>query len=483
MKKYCTKFLALITLVFFAGCDKFFNVNRDPARPDASLATPDILFPPAVMNSAGRIGGELTIIGGMWSQFYTQSPASNQYKTIDAYNLQNSDFNANYSYLFASALGEYEKVISLSKEQKKWSFYLMATLMKAYTYQVLVDLYDQVPYTEAFKGLDNLTPKFDDGYSIYVGLLKEIDNALAKDQSEYTSPASEKKTDLVFGGNLNKWVSFANTLKLKMYLRMINAKPTEAENGIKKLYADEADFLDEPAGILTFSNTVDKQNPFYAYNKVKLNTGDNLRASKTFVSWLTTNADPRVLTFYGKANPVVMDQGDNLGSYPTAPDVLVQSATDPVHFFSKAESLFMQAEARVRYFGGNGAKDLYDAGVAASFADCGQTAGNLLTGRYKFPTTQADQIEAIIVQKWASLAYGCHALEAFFEKNRTGFPRTSSVYSTSENYVPGQLVYSITGLTGAGNFPKRLLFPNVESSRNPKTPAQVPITTKVWWGL
>ena len=92
-----------------------------------------------------------------------------------------------------------------------------------------------------------------------------------------------------------------------------------------------------------------------------------------------------------------------------------------------------------------------------------------------------EKLEAIIVQKWASFPKS-HAIEAFFERNRTGYPRTSAVYSTSGSYVPGQIVYSKNGITN-GLFPKRLIFPDLETSRNANAPADEPITTKVWWDV
>jgi hypothetical protein len=266
---------------------------------------------------------------------------------------------------------------------------------------------------------------------------------------------------------------------------MINAKPAEAQAGITALYNSGAEFLEVDAAVKNFTTTPDKQNPFYAYNIYRLNTTTNLRASKTFTSWLTANNDPRIVSFFGKTNPVAMNQGDFLGTY-SKPTVFVQAATDPVQFISAAESYFLQAEAIERYFGGVGAKALYDKGVGAAFAAQGYAdkVGPFIQagGKYEYPAagTLENKIEAIITQKWAHFAYGCHSLEAFFDRNRTGYPKTSAVYSTDASYVPGQIVYSPNGVTG-GKFPKRLLYPDVERSRNKNTPPEVPLTTPVWW--
>lgn len=491
------KFLVLFLLLSSVGCKKTLDINDSPNNPSLEEATLESLFPSAVTSTAGRVGGDLSIIGGLWSQFWTQNNNSSQFRTVDAYDVTNtSNFvNGPYSELFAGALTDYQLGITMAEEKGNWSYFLMNTVMKAYTYQVLVDLFDQVPYTEALKKGEILQPKFDDGYSIYVALITEIDNALAKDFKSTELNADQMKTDFIFGKEgeasfeeeMDSWERFANTLKLKMYLRMVNAKPAEAQAGIEQLYSAGASFLEENAGVNVFLNAPNKSNPFYEYNFRRLNTPDNLKASVTFTSWLNQNGDPRAVSYFAAPNPVPsINQGDYLGGaahpeYNDAVNVVVK-ATDPVWFISEAESYFMQAEASERYFGGSNAGELYNKGVMAAFAQVGLTPGDLLTTTYAYPSGSFEtKLEAIIIQKWASL-FGSHALEAFFEQNRTGYPQLSSVYSTEDTYIPGQIVYTPNGVTGEGNFPRRFVFPDFEKSRNSNTPEQVPIYTKVWWG-
>jgi len=471
------------------GCKKTLDVNTDPNNPAIEEASPEVLFPSAVMSTAGRIGGELTILGGIWSQYWTQSFASNQYKTMDTYNLTRVDLNGSYNELFSGALADYNLAIQKAQERSDWRYNLMATVMKAYTYQVLADLYDQVPYLEAFQGGTNLQPKFDDGYAIYVGLLGEIDAALAKDFTSVPFTTAQGNSDFVFGGDMGLWVQFANTLKLKMYLRMVNTKPAEAQAGISKLYGDGANFLAQSAGIASFDGTPDNSNPFYEYNIRRLNTTTNIRASQTFTTWLAANGDPRADVYFGTSSPIGIHQGDFAATAQEQPTyanatVAVQRATDPVWFISLAESYFMQAEALERYFGGAGAKAMYDAGVTAAFSEHNLDASTFIGagGNYEYPITGSfeNKLERIIVQKWASLP-GSHALEAFFEQERTGYPKNSTVYSTDAGYIPGEWVYAKNGVTG-GRFPKRLVFPASSRDRNSNTPPEVPIYTKVWWG-
>jgi len=148
---------------------------------------------------------------------------------------------------------------------------------------------------------------------------------------------------------------------------------------------------------------------------------------------------------------------------------------------SKEESLFLQAEAMERANGGTGAKALYDAAVDANFARYAASATSLLAGSYAYPTagTFDQKLEAIITQKWAASFPG-NGFEAFFEKNRTGYPLTSTVPQSNAGYVPGQIAYSVNGGTG-GLFPRRIVYPLSERNANPNTPTLLPITTPVWW--
>jgi hypothetical protein len=270
---------------------------------------------------------------------------------------------------------------------------------------------------------------------------------------------------------------------------MVNTKPAEAQAGIAKLYARDAAFLSSDAGVFGFEDVENKSNPMYEQNIRQLNTADNIKASVTFTSYLLKKGDPRIEYYFGSATPNAINQGDYTATDATSltAATLVQSATDPVIFMSFAESKFMQAEASVRYpaVTGMDAKTLYDEGVIAAFIATGSNEGSaFITGAYAFPAAGIDQkIEAISTQKWIDCAYGVHFLEGFFEKNRTGFPKTSPVYSTDPAYEPGQFVISKNSVLGPGLLPQRLIYPDSERQSNSSTPPEVPISTPVWWAL
>jgi hypothetical protein len=494
MKKNILKTVAILTLTYFTfGCTKITDINTSPNNPPLASATPQILFPSGVASTAARVGGELNILGGFWSQFYTQYTLANQFRNIDSYNLTDNDLNGNWDELFSGALEDYQLAITQAKAKSEFNYVLMATCMKAYTYEVLADLYDQVPYSQALLGQANTQPTFDKGQAVYAGLLAEIDAALAANYNSNLS-SIDAPTDFLFAGDMSKWAQFANTLELKMYLRMINADPAAAEAGVKKLFANP-NFLTINAGMNNFVNTPNKDNPFYEYNIRSLNTTTNIKASSTFHLYLKKTNDPRDSSYFipDPTTHVVMaiNQGDYNGTnvdYGKASNP-VQNATDPVWFISAAESYFLQAEAVARYGVTGSAKSLYQQGIQASFEANGLTDGQASTfygqSAVSYPAggTVDSQIQAIMMQKWVSMAQGTHALESFFDQERTGYPKNSTVYSTDDSYVAGQWVYSLNGVTPGKLFPKRLIFPESEYTTNKNTPAQVPLTTPVWWGL
>jgi hypothetical protein len=475
----------LLSLLLLAtACNKALDINQDPNNPSLDQGNPRLVFPAAVMATAGMEGGDIAILGGIWGEYVTQSALANQYKYIDAYDVKSTDLNAQYNGLFTGGLKNYQFVINKARDEQDWNFYLMAEVMKAYTAGLLVDLYDKIPYSEALGGASNLNPHFDDGDVIYADLIAGIDSALTKDFTA-SSNSVPGTADLVFAGDMDKWKRFANTMELKLYLRMVNTNPTEAEAGIQRLYTNGAEFLQTDAGVFGFTDAPGQDNPLYEQNVRQLNTPNNLRASRTFVSWLEENNDPRIVSYFGTNAPNSIHQGDYLATDASSQSaaVFVQSPTDPVIFISAAESYFLQAEARERYFSGDQAESLYNQGVLAAFASVGQDGSSFITGAYKYPTGSLEQkIEAIVVQKWASLAYGVHFIEGFFEKQRTGYPVTSPVYSTDPSYVPGQFVVSKNSVLPPGALPRRLAYPDVEVSRNTNTPELIPITTPVWWG-
>lgn len=488
-------FLAILTIT---SCNKeWLDVNEDPNN--AKSATAELVLPSGIVSAGAEIGGYYNLLGGFWSQYWSQSNAANQYKPMDQYQIPaNSTFNRVYREVYVGALSDLQFAIDESNKNENWPMFLMATVMQAYTWEFMTDLYGAIPYKEAFQGdaeTQNFNPNFDSGEVIYDDLIARIDSALSKDLTQELTPA-QKNADFLFGGEVSNWIKFANTLKLKMYMRQMYSNEAKAEAGVKALYTAGANFLDDDAALKMFVDAENKDNPLYASNNRKLNVATNLRISATIYDYFYQNNDPRLSYIVEDAtqtNP--MPQGGfNISSTkldPTSVAVFHLGPTDPVYFISLLESDLLQAEAIAKGWGTGDDKALYDAAITNDFTRKGIATDTLTTllgpgGVYEYPSagTFEEKQEAIIMAKWSCMA-GSQSAEAFFETNRTGYPRISTepawkdgAYNTA--YVGGFRTYSLESAIGK-KFPKRMIYPQDELNLNSNCPTQTKIFDKIWW--
>lgn len=476
MKKIIVSLIVLATT--FVSCNTELDINTDPDLLDPNNAPLSAQLPAGIVGIVGSEGAGMAIFGGFWSQYWTQSNAANQFKDIDNYSAGTADYNFIWNGMY-DGLGDIRNVKRRALAEGNWKYYLIATTLEVQASQVLTDMYGSIPYKEA-NNISILEPKFNTGEEVYTFMIEDLNDALSRDLSA-SSGTSPSNDDYIFGGDMDKWTKFANTLKLKVYMRQSNSsRAAIASAGITQMINDGVEFLDEDAAMTQFTDAINQSNPLYEYIIRRLNVATNLRMSTTLSSYLSSNSDDRRDVYYGVGNS--LNQGDFNNTVGAATIATVTlSATTPVFLMSKEESLFLQAEAMERYNGGTGAQALYEAAVTANFDRHGVTIGSLLTGAYAYPTagTFDEKLEAIITQKWVA-AFPGNGFEAFFDTNRTGYPKTSAVPQSDAGYVAGELAYGVNGSTG-GLFPKRIVYPLSERNANPNTPTLVPITTPIWW--
>jgi len=496
-----TKYFAILSiLALFAGCGKdWLDVNISPN--DAATAAPENVLPAGVMSTATVVGGYYNLLGGFWSQYYTQGNSSNQYKYIDGYGMLNTEFERQFGELYNGALMDLKYVKQEAAKEENWAYYLMATVTECYSWQVLVDLYGEIPFNEALQGVTNLNPHYDNAELVYDSLIVRLDYALGKTMNVLT--ADQQVRDLMFQGNVAKWIQYANTLKLKIYMRQMYIRPAVAQAGIAQLYADGVQFLNSDAYLNIYVNAMNKDNPLYASDKRGLNTTANIRVSATIFKYFESRLDPRLAKIAEGGGKVPLPQGGyDIGAdkiQATTVSLSILAPTDAVYMISLAESYFLQAEAVAMGWGTGNDKALYDLGVTAAFNKWGLNASTFIAagGVYDYSTavTFEQKQERIIMAKWASMVRS-QGLESFFETNRTHYPKPATLLNaklwnantfspTDPDYVAwqgGEMLFSLAGTTG-GLFPKRLLFPATERQRNPNTPAEKPIVAKVWWDV
>jgi len=461
------------------------NINDNPNTP--VNVDKKFVLTAAQGSLATAMGGQLANLGGFLAQYHTQPPSASQYTNIDTYNM-NIDFSDRlWNELWAGCLNDLKFVLTKSDEEDDTGTFLIASVVRAYTFQVLTDLYGDIPYSEALLGSENITPSVDLGSDIYTGLIAEIDAALAKYNGNPVN-SNVGTQDAIYNAEMSDWIKFANTLKLKLYIRM--AYTTQANASAVTALLTEDNFITSDAKFALYENAQNKANPFYDVQIDRLGDVNNI-ASKSLLQFLDDNIDPRNTAIYRTNTSNIyrgIDQGDR-GSYASEvasdfsrPNII---ATTPVYFMTVAESNFLQAEALIRYSNGTGAKAKYDAGVANSFITYGFTAAQaqILTGAggtYEYvPSADVETaLRQVMIQKWISLA-NVNNIEGFFESNRTQYPETVTL--GNEDYSIGNMLVSVSSVLTGDQTPNTIFYPDTETSKNPSITQKASITEKVWW--
>lgn len=479
MKRSSIKFYLIalaVTAAVLPGCKKFLDVNENPN--ETEKAGVEQILPSIQASVAYVTGQEFQTFGGIWAQYWTQAQTSNQYKTIDSYASSSSDFNTLWASLYAGALSDTDSLINKAGVKKFDNHAAIAYCMRAYAFQLLTDAFGDIPLKAALKGEGNLSPTYDTQEEVYDSIFVWLDRAatLADNNTDFV-PGAE---DLIFGGDMDLWKQFANTLKLRAYMRLSEVNPGKAQAGIAALYTAGADFLEEDAQV-NYTKVGNNQNPLYA-EMVGLSFVQNLRASATAAKQLEANGDPRLFTFYTLVSGVV--QSTYQGSFDTTntaralsrPSPLVggdartdESALAPVKLISAAESYFLQSEAAARTWGTGNAQALFISGINASFDSyhVDDAADYIATApAAQWPAGMTAQIKAIITQKYFAMC-GNQNFEAWSEYRRTGYPDF--------------LVESFSSVLPDGQKPARFLYPQTEITRNSNFPGLKKVEEKVWW--
>lgn len=485
------KYLVIALLgVGIVSCD--LDINENPNYP--LNVTPQTLIPSGILFSASMLGCDIQLAGSMWAQHYAQSNNASQYAFIDAYNISTTSFSTIWRNYYIGALPDLYLARDKAEAASELGYWIPAQVMIAFNYHILVDLYGTIPFSQAVNA-QYPSPVYDEGKVVNAGILAILDAVIAKQTEITTAKTPLGASDFVFGGDMKKWIEFAKTLKLKILLRDF-----EANKAAIQTMLTAGGFLTSDARMNGFQDQVNASNPLYETDRRGLTTQANIRGSATMITYLLANNDPRIASFYDVSNVAAvpykgMPQGGQTITQTILPTLSTSRATlsavDPVYFMSVAESAFLQAECYAR-LGGNDAKveAFYEEGVKAAFSRWGYSATDLLAGAYKLDNTSLDsKMKCIITQKWVA-AVRCQAWDAFFDINRTGYPKLGTQYTVLQpgwatlnpDYVVGTLTPSFISVIG-GSYPRRIIIPQNSLVNNPNAPEPIDIKEKMWWQI
>lgn len=387
--------------------------------------------------------------------------------------------------------------------------YYWADFVRIFTTLRLSDIYGPMPFSKIGTGTD-FAVAYDDMPTLYNAMFENLDviiNAL-KEASGGNGGALFADVDYIYQGNFTKWAKYANTVKLRMALRLVNVEPNLAKQKAEEAVADPAGLVSE-TGDAAWSNFIPGGNSFHKTN-ILWNEG---RVSADITSYMNGYADPR-LPKYAQEAPgapgeyigarsgvyhysILKNNTDNY-SYPNV------GAQDKLLSMAASESWFLRAEGALRGWNmGGTAQELYEQGVRTSMSERGVEIGSYLeseaipaaysvvsgdnasyniaaqtdvTPKWDASATFEKNLERIIVQKW--LGNYPNGWESWVDKRRTGYPIWFPVVDNR----------STAGVTAAQGM-QRLPYPQSEFNTNEANvkAAQGMLggpdngATKLWW--
>ncbi len=496
--------LVIAAVAGIAGCKKgTFDINSPnpnslspssvPAKfylTSSLAATATVMYTGA---NAYNYGPDLI---NTWMGYWSASGGFTPSPIVVLYQLNSGVGTGNWDDAYLN-LKNYSIMESLAiADSTQENYGAIGVIMSAFVYQRIVDLYNNAPYSEALN-TSNTTPAYDDGNSIYTSNIARLDSAIGVIKGATSAAENPGNYDVMFGGDMSMWIKFANTLKLKMLMRLTQTAsgPAFIQSELAKVDPNDGylgqgqDALVNP-GYSAASNA--QENPLYldvAFTSSGSPGTNNTywRACNYAVNFYQNTNDPRQYSFYA-LNQAGAIQGRKIGSTSGTESNSVISAvngpgtagspTQSAVIIGAFESLFLQAEAVEKgYISGDDAA-LYKSGVEASFellgttdnpdsaADAYISQSNNLTNY----VTSTNKLTTLITQKWAA----CNAidpLESFSDWRRLGIPANLPVSD-----YPGST---------ASHVPYRFLYPTSEDSYNA---AQVGkegnidvFTSKIFW--
>lgn len=469
-------------LVFTLGACDITELNENPNEP--SSATPATLLANAQNDLATIYWDDYA--GAFWVR-YAQYWTTNQYTDSDRYAFPTRRSGSNDSNWedFYLVLNDLQEIVRLNREEDQSAFgppdnqIAIAKILQAFTYHMMTDMWGPIPYQQALEGRDdaNFNPDYTAQPDIYSGL---IDSLTAASQMIDTGQSALAGSDIVYGGDMSQWKKLANSLKMRVAIRMADQRPDMAETAINE--ALDAGVMESTgdAAAIPFSSSPPYQNPFYENYEVE--GRDDWAAPEPILGLMNDVEDPRRGAYFTDGNP--NEPGNQFNPFPyglpggeaqslfTAPDRFFSrpservrgDASAPAYIMLYDEVLFTRAEAAQRGFIDGDPAQLYRDAVRASltFWDAAEAPDDYLeevpydnsNGWAPVEGPGATWESTLGIQKW--LALYLQGMQGWAEWRRLDFQEVLQVPAGN----PGEDRFGCT-------FPLRMSYPTSETTLNP----------------
>ena len=508
----------ILSILVISSCTKEFGaMNTNPSKVTQAQATGDLQYiggflPDMEQNIASPVDYIYQIQQNLNADIFSGYMASPDYGfgPNNANYFMRYDWNAQAFDLANQHIMNNWSQVRLKARPQDQHFVAIALILKVEGMHRITDIYGPIPYSQY--GTGNFYVPYDSQQAIYTRFFSELDtavNVLSTYIKTFPGAMPFKPFDLVYGGDYKQWLKFANTLRLRLAMRIVYADPATAQAQAEKAVADPNGLLSAPTddALLNQVNGLTYQNALWNIT----NNYQDISMNATMQSILEGYSDPREGVYFLKSvgNPNVYEALRS-GLDITTPiyinfSLLNVSPTTPMQIMNASESYFLRAEGALRGWnmGAGTAQQFYQQGITASFVDKGvampagyltdatSTAQNYvdpadatnnlaalnnITIAWNNGDTFEHNLQRIITQKW--LAIYPDGEEAWSDFRRTGYPK---IFPVKVNHSGGTI-------TTVG-FVKRLPYPSDELATNPKGVATGVAElggpdnggTRLWW--
>lgn len=354
-------------------------------------------------------------------------------------------------------------------EIKKKNQIAIIDMMMVYTFQNMVDIFGDIPYSQALNNAQYQLPAYDSAASIYTDLISRLNTDIAN----ISTGGSFGSGDVFYNGDLGKWKKFGNSLLLKIGVAISDVNPTLAKSTINA--AITGGVMSSIADTCKFQYLDSSPNYSSIYENVFANNRDDFFGGKPFIDYLNNTSDARVTKYFDDVDGSYVGQEiGQPGSFEdfSAPGLFAYTPTTAGNILTYTEVSFYLAEASARFGIGGDSNTLYKNAVKASYQEWGLTSAQADTYLLANPYDAANWKKSIGEQAWVAMYNQPNVSWNFYR--RLDYPI---------------LVAPTTAISSAeGKVPVRLQYPTLEASTNGTnyTNAGVAIggdklTTKLFW--
>ena len=468
----------MLLLLSAVGCQDYLDINENPNRTDA--AEPQFLFTNALTNYATNRSIDFGVAAAAWSQI--QAPGTFGVFTNPARYTISVFTNGNtWRTMYSNTLVNlYEAIeIAESRQPADVNAAAQAKIFAALTWWTTTVIWEDIPYDEALQPEQFTAPNANTQEEVFNRILDLLDEALAQIDPAAPLPGIQGN-DLIYGGDLSRWVRLANSLKFRTLMTMVDADPSKEEE-IRNMLAN-ADMISGPDDLARFPffDEAGNRNPIYLL-LTSFTGGDNICyfGSEATVNLMKDLDDPRLDIYFTPgpaADSLIPVEPGGAGSIGTSarmswgvdPPALIRP-DQPELLFTYAEQMLLEAEAELRFNNDAAAADeKMRTGVSASltyYSVDGEAAAAYLASLPDLNTLDAEAArETIAQQQWIDLIE--RPLEAWTQWRRAEVPALELPFNAPTTAII-----------------RRLRYPPNEANVNSNLPPQQTLDTRMWFDV